>query len=130
VTDPVVAGFEATVEEAATPGGASAAVVAFDGELDLASIESFEAAIAEAAGGRGLVIDLSAVRFIDSSGIHAVIRARQAQAERGGAAELVVVEGSAVDRVLEMSGLREPLAPKPDRDAALAALDRTREEAR
>jgi anti-anti-sigma factor len=123
VTGTAAGGLVATAGEAATPGGASAAVVAFEGDLDLASLDDFEAATATAGGGRGLVVDMTEVRFIDSSGIHAVVRARRAQAERGGAIELVVAEGSAVDRVLEMSGLNETLDPKPSLDAALAALD-------
>jgi anti-anti-sigma factor len=122
VSEPAAPGLAIASETATTPGGATVAVAAFDGELDLATIEAFEEAVASVGEGP-IVIDLTAVRFIDSSGIHGIVRARQARAERGVAAALVVAPRSAVDRVLEMSGLRESLDPKPDRTAALAALD-------
>ena len=118
----VAPGLRSSTEPATTPGGAAAAVAAFDGDLDLATIESFEEAVGEA-GDAGLVVDLSGVRFIDSSGIHSVVKARAARFARDLAVELVVAPGSAVERVLEMSGLTGELGAKPDRDSALAALD-------
>jgi len=49
------------------------------GEFDLAAIEQFEAAIdrLEAAGPPAIVIDLSALRFMDSSGLRALVMADQ-----------------------------------------------------
>jgi anti-anti-sigma factor len=114
--------LRASTEAATTPGGTEATVVAFEGDLDLATIDGFEETVAQA-GETGLVIDLGAVRFIDSSGIHCVVRSRLARVESDLRVELVVEPGSAVDRVLEMSGLRDRLSPKADRGAALAALD-------
>ena len=122
MTGAVAPGLRSSTEPATTPAGSTAAIAAFVGDLDLATIESFEAAVSEA-GDAGLVIDLSGVRFIDSSGIHCVVRARMARADRDLAVELVVAADSAVERVLEMSGLSEELGAKPDRNAALAALD-------
>jgi anti-anti-sigma factor len=46
------------------------------GELDLASAPQLEAALADLDGAR-LVVDLSMVEFIDSSGIHALSRVRR-----------------------------------------------------
>lgn len=109
-------------ESAATPAGAPAEIAAFAGDLDLATIGEFEETVEEH-GDTSLVVDLREVRFIDSTGIHLVVRARQARAERDLGLELVVTPGSAVDRVLAISALREALDPKPDPDAALAALD-------
>jgi len=123
MTDPVVTELGASSDQTATPAGATAAIASFDGDLDLASIEAFEEVAGSATGDAGIVIDLSGVRFIDSSGIHAVGRARMANAERGVGVELVVAPGSAVERVLDMSGLSDELNPKSDREAALAALD-------
>ena len=114
--------LRATTEAATTPGGTEATVVAFEGDLDLATTEGFEETVGEA-GDAGLVIDLGDVRFIDSSGIHCVVRTRLARVERDLRVELVVDPGSAVDRVLEMTGLRDRLSPKADRGAALAALE-------
>jgi len=127
VSDSVVTELRASSAEVETRAGAVAAVVAFEGDLDLAAIGVFDEAIAAAAGDAGIVVDLSRVRFIDSSGIHALVRTRAATAERGAGFELVVAAGSAVERVLDMSGLRDALGPRPDRESALVALDeRTR----
>ena len=122
MSDPDAAGLRVSTEGATTPGGASVAVAAFEGDLDLATIADFEEAVGQA-GDSGVVADLSEVRFIDSSGIHCVMRTRQALAERDLRLELVVAPGSAVERVLEISSLSDELGAKPDREAALAALD-------
>jgi anti-anti-sigma factor len=42
------------------------------GEFDLAAVELFEAAV-EGVGAGIVVLDMSAVSFIDSSGIHAIV---------------------------------------------------------
>lgn len=122
MSEPAVTGLSVSNETATTPAGRQAAIAAFEGDLDLATIPEFEDAVG-AGGEADLIVDLSGVRFIDSSGIHAVVRAQMARAERRLGIELVVAPDSAVDRVLEMSGLRERLLPKASRDAALAALD-------
>jgi anti-sigma B factor antagonist len=116
-------GLRSSAETSTTPAGAEATVVVFEGDLDLASVTRFEQAVEEVEAAPRIVIDLSGVRFIDSSGIHRVVRAGASRAERGLHLELVVAPSSAVDRVLEVSGLRAELDPKADRDSALAALD-------
>ncbi len=116
-------GLRSSAEASTTPAGAEATIVAFEGDLDLASVAGFEEAVEEVGEAPRIVIDLSGVRFIDSSGIHRVVRAGAARAERGLHLELVVAPSSAVERVLEISGLRADLDPKADRDSALAALD-------
>jgi anti-sigma B factor antagonist len=122
VSEPDPTGLNWSVEEADTSSGDTVAVLALKGDLDLASVADFERAIAEAAP-RLLVLDLSGVRFIDSSGIHAVVRARLERASADGDLQIAVAPESAVDRVLEMSGLGDELPPHPDRDTAMAALD-------
>jgi len=117
-------GLRVSTQAATTPAGGEVAILAFEGDLDLATISDFEAAVAGVAGS-ALVVDLGDVRFIDSSGIHAVVRASIAAAERSLRLALVVAPGSAVSRVLEISGLSDQLAAKPAREAALAALDGT-----
>ena len=106
---------------ASTPAAERVAVLAFEGDLDLASVSEFQQAVADAEGGL-VVLDMSGVRFIDSSGIHAVVRARLERASAGGDLQIVVTKDSAVDRVLKMSGLEEDLPSHSDRDAAVAAL--------
>ncbi|HEX6117490.1 MAG TPA: STAS domain-containing protein [Solirubrobacterales bacterium] len=122
MSEPAATGLSASAERATTPAGAAAAIVAFEGDLDLATVERFEEALDER-GATNLIVDLGGVRFIDSSGIHALVRARAARTASDLGTELVVAPGSAVERVLEMSGLLEELGARADRDSALAALD-------
>jgi anti-anti-sigma factor len=114
-------GLRFTAEAAHSPSGESVAVLVFEGDLDLATVAEFQQAAGEA-DGRLVVLDLSDVRFIDSSGIHAVVRARLERAATDGELEIVVARGSAVERVLSMSGLGEELPPHFDRAGALGAL--------
>lgn len=54
------------------------------GEMDLASREAFDEALVLEIGGDGdLILDLSAVTFIDSSGVQALIKAAENLHERG-----------------------------------------------
>lgn len=117
------AGLRSSTEAATTRSGGAVTVVVLEGDLDLASLDEFSRAVETADPDGNLVLDLSAVRFIDSSGIHGVVRARGARAEHGCDLVLVVEPGSAVERVFDMSGLSDVLSPKPDRDTALGALE-------
>lgn len=58
---------------------ADAVVVSLSGELDLATAEMFERRLREAelAGPRKLVVDLAALGFMDSTGLQALLRARE-----------------------------------------------------
>jgi anti-sigma B factor antagonist len=123
LSESATSGLRSRAETSTTPAGAEVTIVAFEGDLDLASVAGFEEAVDGAADAPSVVIDLSGVRFIDSSGIHRVVRVAAARAERGLHLALVVLPSSAVDRVLEISGLRAELDPKADRASALAALD-------
>jgi anti-anti-sigma factor len=75
------------------------------GELDLASTPTLErelAAIEPSAGRRRVLIDLSGVGFMDSTGLQALLRARERANEHG--AELVLRRGShQVQRVFELT---------------------------
>ena len=82
-----------------------AAVLALRGDLDLASAPSLSQALDEACTGgtpERVVVDLRAVRFMDSSGLQALIRAYRWAEER--AIELVLVRGRPpVHRVFELT---------------------------
>jgi anti-sigma B factor antagonist len=59
-------------------------VVALAGELDIASTEEVGARLAEALGqGKGLVVDLAELRFIDSTGITAMFIAHKRAVDAG-----------------------------------------------
>ncbi|MFF4031066.1 STAS domain-containing protein [Streptomyces sviceus] len=81
-------------------------VLGLDGEIDHQSVGGLTRALAraDAAVGRRVVIDLSRVTFMDSSGVNALIAAFQSAQAAGGWLRLVVVRG-AVLRTLQLVGL-------------------------
>jgi anti-sigma B factor antagonist len=76
-----------------------------EGELDMATVPMLEPALAEAvAPGGPLLIDMSALKFMDSTGIHACVAAAKELAEKGWCIYLHVNDGS-VEKVLTVTGL-------------------------
>jgi len=71
------------------------------GEIDLAVAAELQAVVT---GDEDVVIDLSGVTFLDSSGIAAIVRAYRQQSANG---RLLSVRGAtgAVSRVLEITGV-------------------------
>ena len=90
------------------------------GELDMATATRLEAAVEAAlrAGASELVVDLHAVRFMDSTGLRAILRARQSCEDAGCQFFLVPAEHEEQRRLFNVSGLigkltfREPAAPR------------------
>jgi anti-sigma B factor antagonist len=76
------------------------------GSLDLATSHTIRAALSEAAqkGAHGLIIDLTQLEFLDSTGLGALIGAHRRAAERGGSLRLVVRDGP-IARLLNITGL-------------------------
>ena len=64
-----------------------------------------------------LVVDASGVEFMDSSGINALVRAKE-RADRLDGSVHVVTTGRAVTRVLAVTQLTRMLGVVPDEDAA------------
>jgi len=97
-------------------------LIASEGEIDAASVEAFRRALSEAARGGAdrLVIDLTEVSFIDSSGLAALLDVHNRL--RRDRRELVVVapSGSAAAVLLELTGLRGSLSIFETRAGALA----------
>ena len=85
-------------------------------EVDRASIAQLEAELASAlnrrTNGDVLVIDLGAVKFLDSSGIRALVDADRAAGLTGGRVNLVGATG-VVRRALEVSGVWDHLGAVP-----------------
>jgi anti-anti-sigma factor len=81
------------------------------GELDMATSRDFAAAVQRARENdpARLVLDLTEVTFIDSTGIRAVLKVRQ-EAERGGVPCAVVPGPPAVQRAFAVAGLADLLA--------------------
>lgn len=76
------------------------------GEIDMSTVPTFEEALSAALGDKPerLMIDLSEVNFMDSSGLNALVRARNALEDTG--VELVISGMSdPVRRLFDVSGL-------------------------
>jgi anti-sigma B factor antagonist len=97
-------------------------VIALGGELDLRAAGELEAALTAAGDDARVCLDLTALQFIDSSGLTAVIRAHQALTAGGGALAAACRDATPVWRTFEMTGLTKLLTVTPDRAAALQAL--------
>ena len=102
--------FDAPPFRVVTEATPEAMRVIADGELDIATVPALEAAMAGArlSGAGALILDLSGVMFIDSSGVKALIDCAQ-QAQQPDAPTLSIVSSPQVDRVIEITGLRDRL---------------------
>jgi anti-sigma B factor antagonist len=102
------------------------ATIVVSGELDLATVPQLSAAIAEHDDAGLLVLDLTAVTFMDSTGVRVLIHADRSCTRAG--SRLVVQAGDGpVRRVLELCRLDGRLAlatehPSPD-DLPVALTD-------
>jgi anti-sigma B factor antagonist len=95
------------------------ATVVVSGELDLATVPSLSATVAEHGDARLLVLDLNAVTFIDSTGVRVLIEADRACA--GSGSRLVVLAGDGpVRRVLDLCALDGRLAVVTDHPSPAA----------
>ncbi len=84
--------------------------IAVSGELDVATAEDLERAIrrAEASDALSIIVDLSGLRFIDSTGVRLLHEAHARS--RADADRLALLRGpAAVQRVLELNGLLDQL---------------------
>ncbi|MHB8731952.1 MAG: STAS domain-containing protein [bacterium] len=99
-----------------------AVCLAVNGELDLASVGSFLSHLKRAGdGGRDVIVDLEKLRYIDSSGINALLRARERYARTR---QRIVLAGvpSRIRRVLDVIAVEQVIPMFPTVDAALVAL--------
>jgi anti-anti-sigma factor len=108
--------FEVTIEEHA--GGA---LVAIQGELDISNASTLEEHLqrAEADGPGLLVMDLSRLDFMDSTGLRLLISADQ-RARAAGRRFVLVRGNQMVQRVLRLTRLDERLEIVENRDALVA----------
>ncbi|HEX6393800.1 MAG TPA: STAS domain-containing protein [Acidimicrobiales bacterium] len=102
--------------------GKATVVCAAKGNLDASTATTFRGAIALCLGGPGLIIDLSEMRFIDGSGLTALVGAiRRAQDQRTQVA--VVAPTGSIRDVLDEAGLDAIVSVLETIDQALAELD-------
>jgi anti-sigma B factor antagonist len=109
--------------EAASFSGAPGMIVR--GEVDIGTVaqltEALEAAIRGSVG--AFVVDLSDVKFLDSSGVNVLVRARAVLGREERALAVVCPPGPA-RRIFEVAGIADLLALYDTRDAAAASLER------
>jgi anti-sigma B factor antagonist len=97
-------------------------VVALRGDLDIASQVSAEAAItALVAGGQHVVIDMSALDFIDCGSVRALLRVR-ALARRGGGDVVLAAPRPIVRRLLALPGTDKTFRVKASVSADVAGV--------
>jgi anti-sigma B factor antagonist len=94
---------------------------ALSGSLDIATSPSLRAALLEAAEGEKheIVVDLTHLEFLDSTGLGALIGAHKRASENQGSVRLVAHEGQIL-RLLRITGLLDVFAVYPSVEAALA----------
>ena len=105
-------GFRAEFLQIEASQDRTGATITLKGEFDLTGAERFWSFLSEAlaATPRAIVVDTSALEFIDSSGLMALIRARDAAIEAG-AGFRVRDPSPALRRITALSGLEELLRP-------------------
>jgi anti-sigma B factor antagonist len=107
------------------PGEAGVSVVSLAGELDLSTVARVETPLFnEIRPHSAVVLDLTALSFIDSSGIGVLIRAfRAAENENGGKLRTVIARNSQIERVFRLTGIDRALPLYLDPEAATAATN-------
>lgn len=95
------------------------------GSLDLSTSPSLRAALVEAAneGKHDIIVDLSHLEFLDSTGLGAIIGGHRRALENGGRVRLIVNDGP-IQRLLTITGLMGILSVYGSLDAALNDRDR------
>jgi anti-sigma B factor antagonist len=96
-------------------------VVAATGEVDVYTAPTLDEELTRLtdAGASSLVIDLSGVEFLDSTGLSVIVKALEAVRVRSGRLD-VVVAAERVAKVFRITGLDEMVSLHDSLDAALA----------
>ena len=97
------------------------AVVVARGEIDLASVPALQEVLEGLGDGTSVVVvDLSEVSFLDSSGLRVLAQCQRRLSRATGPIPLrLVVAGRAVERVFDVTGLRSFFEVYDTRDAAI-----------
>lgn len=91
--------------------GETHSLVRVGGEVDLATAPDLAAALDEAlAAGRPIVLDLTDVAFIDTSGVRVMLDARRHVTENGMELTVVAPPDSPARRILDLTELSEALS--------------------
>jgi anti-sigma B factor antagonist len=89
-----------------TEDGGGTLIFKLRGSLDLATSPTVRAALSEATekGSHHLIVDLTQLEFLDSTGLGVLIGAHRRAAERGGSFRVVISDGP-IARLLNITGL-------------------------
>jgi anti-sigma B factor antagonist len=97
-------------------------LIAPEGELDIAQMGAFRSELTQAGSQpTGIVVDLSAVSFIDSSGLGALVDLYNRLRRENRRLAVVAPAGTAAAVLLNLAGLQARMPIYTTRDAALAA---------
>ena len=99
------------------------AVARVTGDIDAANSAGTQRRLADSLDpdAVSLVVDLSAVRYVDSAGIDMLLRLNDRLDRRRAKLILVIPENSQIRRLATIVGLSEAIATYPGREAAVAA---------
>jgi anti-anti-sigma factor len=103
------------------PGPDGVATVVLCGELDMAATADLRARVDDAAGLRGLVVDLAEATFIDSAILKELLRAN-AELARYDTRLVLAAVSPPVARLLELTRTGELFTVAADRESALREL--------
>jgi anti-sigma B factor antagonist len=95
-------------------------VLALTGELDIYTVEAFRRATDSVRDDSAVIVDMSKVELVDSSGLGALVAL--CQAPDGKRTVVLVCPGPAIPRLLELTRLDEHFVSVDDRAAATVAL--------
>ena len=96
-----------------------AVVVAPEGEIDIARVAEFRAALSRAEGAPTVVVDLSCVSFIDSSGLGALVELHNRLRRERRQLTVVAPSGTVAALLLNLAGLQSRMLIFETREAAL-----------
>jgi anti-sigma B factor antagonist len=115
--------FAANILNVREDGDHSAQALELSGELDAASAPALRERLAEVAtrGSGPLVIDLSSLDFIDSTGLSALLNAKRRLTRRGRGFAIVCPPGH-VRRILEVTQLLDALGCHSSTEEAFGAV--------
>jgi anti-sigma B factor antagonist len=100
----------------------SISIVTLRGEHDLHSWSEVTLALANASQRPGVVVDLSACTFLDSTMLTVLLVAAKQLRKRDGALTVAIARGSEVRRIFEIMNVDTLVAVHETREAAIAAL--------
>ena len=99
-------------------------IVAIEGELDIATADDLQEHVQQAMDEHGpwLILDLSALDFMDSSGLNVIISTYRSVREAGGSLSLAALN-ERVTKVVRLVGLHRQVPVHQNVTAAVSAMD-------